>query len=112
MEADIARWTMPWDARQLMEYLQEAGVPAGAVLDCSDLYQDPQLRHRAHYSYLEHEEMGVYATDRSEFVLSLTPGHHHSPSPLLGRHTEQVLREMIGVSEEEYRQLSEEGVLR
>ena len=56
--------------------------------------------------------MGVYATDRSEFVLSLTPGHHHSPSPLLGRHTEQVLREMIGLSEEEYRELSEQGVLK
>ncbi len=111
LEANIARWTTPWNGQELMEHLQAASVPAGVVLDCSDLYKDPQLSHRAHYSYLEHEEMRTYATDRSEFVLSLTPGYHHSPSPLLGRHNEQVLKEMIGLSDEEYRQLSDEGVL-
>ena len=111
LESNIARWTTPWNGQELMEHLQAAGVPAGVVLDCSDLYKDPQLSHRAHYSYLEHEEMGTYATDRSEFTLSLTPGYHHSPSPLLGRHNEHVFKEMLGLSDGEYRQLSDEGVL-
>ena len=110
LEANIARWTTPWDAGALMGHLQAAGVPAGAVLDCSDLYGDAQLAHRAHYQRLEHEEMGAYATDRSEFILSATPGDLHSPSPLLGRHTEQVLKEMIGLSDQEYQQLEADGL--
>ena len=107
----IAGWTVTWEPAQLMEHLQSWGVPAGLVQDCRDLYEDPQLQHRGHYQFLEHPEMGTYATDRSEFVLSATPGYLHRASPLIGQHTEQVLKELIGLSDDEYRALQEEGAL-
>ena len=107
----MALWTQGFDAWELMSWLQEAGVPAGVVQDCRDLYQDPQLQHRGHYQYLEHPEMGTYATDRSEFLLSDTPGVLDRPAPMLGQHTEMVLREVFRLSEEEYRVLAEAGVL-
>ena len=55
--------------------------------------------------------MGTYATDRSEFILSATPGRLHRPAPQMGQHTEYVLREMIGLSEEEYSSLKKDEVL-
>ena len=107
----IGQWTAGWDDRVLMDTLQGAGVPAGMVNDARDLFEDPQLKYRQHFQYLEHPEIGVYATDRSELDLSRTPGSLDWAAPLLGQHTEQVLTEIFGLSTEEYRSLKEDGVL-
>ena len=98
-------------ARELMDRLQAAGVPAGMVNDCSDLFEDPQLKYRQHFQYLDHPEIGVYATERSEFDLSRTPGRMERAAPLMGQHTEQVLTELIGLSTDEYQSLKDDGVL-
>ena len=111
LERRIGEWTAGWDARGLMVVLQEAGVPAGMVNDPRDLFEDAQLEHRGHFRYLEHPEIGRYATDRSELEMSGTPGSLDRPAPLIGEHTEHVLREMIGLSEEEYRSLLDDGAL-
>ena len=111
MDRLIGEWTREWDSRELMETLQAAGVPAGMVNDSRDLFDDAQLRHREHFQRLEHPEIGQYPSDRSEFTLSRTPGALDRPAPLLGQHTEHVLREMIGLSEEEYGSLKDDGVL-
>ena len=107
----IGEWTRGWDARELMDTLQGAGVPAGMVNDPRDLFEDAQLRHRRHFQYLDHPEIGPYASDRSEFNLSRTPGSLGRPAPRIGEHTEHVLRDVIGLSEEEYRSLKDDGAL-
>lgn len=111
LDSLMGRWTAGWDARELMETLQESGVPAGMVNDTSDLFQDPQLKHRQHFQYLDHPELGVYATERSEFNLSLTPGSLERPAPLMGQHTEEVLTGFWGFSPEEYQSLKDDGAL-
>ena len=107
----VAGWTARHEQRPLMEMLQGAAIPAGMVNDPRDLFEDPQLRHREHFRWLDHPEIGPYATDRSEFELSLTPGSLDIPAPLLGQHTEHFLRNVVGLSEEEYRSLEEDGAL-
>ena len=107
----MAGWTSGWDSLELMHTLQAAGVGAGVVNDTRDLFSDAQLKHRGHFVFLEHPEMGVYATERSEMELSLTPGSLERPAPLLGQHTHEVLTQIIGLSEEEYRSLEEDGAL-
>ena len=111
LEQQLSDWTREWEGPELMHTLQQAGVPAGVVNDCRDLFEDPQLTHRGHFQFLDHPEIGSYATDRSEMDLSETPGKLDRPAPLIGEHTHQVLTEIIGFSEEEYRSLEEDGVL-
>ena len=111
LDARIAQWTAQYQQRPLMRRLMDAGVPAGMVNDPRDLFDDPQLRHRQHFRWLPHPEIGPYATDASEFELSLTPGHLDTPAPLLGQHNERFLREIIGLSDAEYRSLETDGVL-
>ena len=107
----IADWTVDQDPQELMRTLQDAGVPAGVVNDCRDLFQDPQLTHREHFKYLDHAEIGPYPSDQSEFDLSKTPGSLDTPAPLLGEHTEYALKELVGLSEDEYRSFEDDGVL-
>ena len=111
LDQKLGDWTREREAAELMDTLQQAGVPAGVVNDCRDLFEDPQLTHRSHFQFLDHPEIGPYATDRSELDLSETPGTLDRPAPLIGQHTHQVLTELIGLSEEEYRSLEEDGVL-
>ncbi len=107
----VAGWTSNHDRHDLMQKLQTAGVPAGVINDPRDLFDDAQLKHRGHFVWLDHPEIGPYATDRSEFELSLTPGSLDTPAPLLGQHTEHFLRDVIGLTGDEYRSLESDGVL-
>ncbi len=61
--------------------------------------------------YLDHPEAGRTAYDGPPFVLSKTPGKLRSPAPLLGQHTEQVCKEILGLSEDDIADLLVAGVL-
>ena len=111
LDGIIGEWTRGWDAGELMEALQGAGVPAGMVNDSRDLFEDAQLTHREHFKYLDHPEIGPYASERSEFNLSRTPGSLDRPAPLIGEHTEYVLKDLFRLSDGEYRDLKDDGVL-
>ena len=52
-----------------------------------------------------------YATDRSEMNFSVSPGGLDTPAPLLGEHTSHVLKDLIGLSDDEYDSLEKDGVL-
>ena len=92
-----------------MQACQAAGVAAGAVRDCRDLFDDPQEAHRGHFVFMDHPEMGRYASDANCFQLSETAPEYRR-APLLGEHTEYVMRELLGMPESEYRALSDDGV--
>jgi len=103
-------WTGGWDSQELMALLQGQGVAAGVVNDCRDLFSDAQLKHQGHYVFLDHPELGIYATERSEVTLTLTPGRLDRPSPLLGQDTHEALTQIVGISEEEYQSLDADGL--
>lgn len=107
----IAEWTLQWESVELMTTLQTVGVPAGMVNNSQDLFDDPQLKHREHFKHLIHPEIGAFAADKSEFILSDTPGSLDSAGPLMGQHNKQVLNDIFGISEDEYQSLEDDGVL-
>lgn len=111
LEARIAEWTAPQDGAALQERLLTAGVPAGVALKALELFQDPQLVHRKHFVPLEHAEMGTWKYDELGFKLTDSPSDLHSAAPLLGQHTELVLKEFLGCSEAEYQSLLNSGAL-
>jgi crotonobetainyl-CoA:carnitine CoA-transferase CaiB-like acyl-CoA transferase len=94
-----------------MHTLQAEGVPAGLVETTRDLFEDPQLKHRGHFVFLEHPVIGLHPFDNSEFRLSKTPARFSRASPTLGQHNEFVIKELLGMSEEEYKELLNLGVL-
>ncbi len=109
--ARVAEWTAPQDGDVVQERLLSAGVAAGVARKALELFDDPQLIHRNHFVPLEHSEMGVWNYDELGFKLSDSPSQLHSAAPLLGQHTEMVVKEFLGYSDAEYRALLETGAL-
>ncbi len=97
----MAEWTASQDARALMDLLQAAGVPAGAVQRSSDHLVDPQLAHREFFHPLEHPEMGTVPYEGHQFAISGYASGPRSAAPCLGEHSMEVLLEVLGMSPDE-----------
>ena len=110
----LAEVTAGWDSHRLMEALQSAGVPAGAVLDSKDLLFNPHLRERGFYEVVRHHpstEMPPLPYAGRPWKFSETPAVPPEAAPLMGEHNDWVLREMLGLPDEEVARLEEAGVI-
>jgi benzylsuccinate CoA-transferase BbsF subunit len=106
----IGAWTIGYTPEEVMARLQKAGVAAGVVENAADVLHDPQLNKRNIFWKMEHAEMGEFTHLGQNFMLSKTPARAYSPAPLLGEHTEQICTGILGMSDEEFVSLMQEGV--
>jgi benzylsuccinate CoA-transferase BbsF subunit len=106
----IEKWTMERSPEEVMTLLQSEGVAAGVVCNGRDQNEDPQLKAREFYRDLEHSEIGRHRYLMPPFRLSKTPGGPSQAAPCLGQHNEYVYREILGMSDEEFVSLLNEGV--
>ena len=105
--AVIEAWVAENSSHHVMEVLQGARVPAGTILSIADIMAEEQYRARGMF-----EEMGGGVTVPAMVpVLSGTPGKTRWAGPELGEHTEEVLREELGMGAEEIGALREQGVV-
>jgi crotonobetainyl-CoA:carnitine CoA-transferase CaiB-like acyl-CoA transferase len=77
-----------------LERLEAAGVPAGPILTYDQVFADPQVRHREMAVEVDHPRAGRGRVLGIPFKLSATPARVRRPAPLLGQHTDEVLREL------------------
>lgn len=80
--------------REWAELFERSGVPAGPIYLLSELFADPQVRHRQMMVEVEHPRAGPIKQTGIPVKLSQTPGRIASAPPLLGQHTERVLSEL------------------
>ncbi len=97
-------------AEEWLSKLKEAGVPCGGVRDLDELFSDPQIIERAMVVALDHPAAGLIRQLGVPIKLGDTPGAVRTPPPLLGEHTETVLRE-LGLSMEEVEHLRQSGAV-
>jgi crotonobetainyl-CoA:carnitine CoA-transferase CaiB-like acyl-CoA transferase len=90
--------------------LEEAGVPCGPILDYEEVFADPQVRERGIVREMDHPTAGRIRVVGPAVKLSETPATLRRPSPRLGEHTGEVLREM-GYDAEQIRVLSASGAI-
>ena len=97
-------------AAEWLSKLKEAGVPCGGVRDLDQLFSDPQIIDRAMVVALDHPAAGLIQQLGVPIKLGDTPGAVRTPPPLLGEHTEAILKE-IGKSIEEVEALKQSGAV-
>lgn len=109
----LAELSRDRDAEELMTALQAQAVPAGVVRTAKDIVEDdPQLRHRGHWVKLDHPEMGRSVYNAPPFRVSGVDQTPLSAAPLLGEHTDEVLRSLLGLADERIAELRADGALR
>ena len=103
----IEAWTMERTKYEVFHILGKAGVPCGPTMNAEDIYADPHLAERGMIVTLEHPQRGPFMMPGCPVQLSDSPAELKI-APLLGQHTEEVLRELLGFEEEELTELREQ----
>lgn len=93
------------------EKLAVTGVPCAPINDMAQVFEDPQVRHRGLKVAMPDSAAGTAAFVASPLRLSDTPVEYNLPPPLLGQHTDEVLRELLNVDESEIGRLRASGVI-
>ncbi len=90
--------------------LEEAGVPAGPVLEVGEMHRDPQALAREMIVQTEHPTAGSVKAIGLPIKFSDTPGGVRRSAPLFGQDTREILRDH-GFSNAEIEQLAEQGAI-
>lgn len=102
LDSHISAWTAGMGEYEAMLILQAAGVPSGVVQNAGDRFErDPQLQARGWWHRLPHPELGDSDYDGVVPKLSATPGELRMASPMLGIDTHDVMRDVVGMTDEE-----------
>jgi crotonobetainyl-CoA:carnitine CoA-transferase CaiB-like acyl-CoA transferase len=91
--------------------LDAAGVPNGPINDIAQVFAEPQVKARGVRIEVEHPVAGRLPMVASPMRFSGTPLEHKTPPPLLGEHTEEVLRELLGKDAGELARLRASGAI-
>ena len=105
-QATVFKTTAQW-----IESLEKAGVPCGPINDLQQVFADPQVQARGLRLDLPNALGSSTPQVASPLRLSETPVAYRSAPPLLGQHTDALLRNLLGMSEAQVAQLRETGVI-
>lgn len=94
-----------------IEQLEAVGVPCGPINNLDDVYKNPQVLARELVMEVPHPTAGTTKLVRSPMNMSLTPTDIAVAPPLLGQHTDDILREVLGHSDAEIAALRAQGVV-
>ena len=108
----VTGWTLEHDPYEVMETLQGIGVCAAVVQDVEDQFKrDKQYAATGFLVNLAEPEAGDVVTENVPMRMSETPGKVRGVAPLMGEHTHEIARNLLGLSDDEIKQLDEEKVL-
>jgi CoA:oxalate CoA-transferase len=110
-EPILARALRKKTTQEWLTELEPLGIPCGPVNTIDKAALDPQVQHRGMIKDIRHPRLGSVKIVDTPLKLSRTPGGAYLPSPDLGEHTVQVLRDMLGLNEKEITALREEGAI-
>ena len=105
-QATVFKSTAEW-----LRLLEAAGVPCGPINDLAQVFADPQVQARGLRVELPHPLGGTVPQVASPIRLSETPVQYRNAPPLLGEHSEQVLRQWLGLDAEQVAALRRAGVV-
>ena len=106
----IAAWTADKNDAKLSERLQGQGVAAAPVLNVGDLLSDPHYRARGTFVEVDHP-LGYRETIYGAYVKTSRTEARINPGPSIGQDNDYVLKELLGLSDERYRDLVEQQVI-
>jgi len=100
------RTTAEWVA-----LLEPLGVPCGPINRLDEVFDNPQVKHRGLKIDVPHPLSGTVPQVANPIKFSRTPLAYDTPPPLLGQHTDEILRGVLGKSDADIAELRASGVI-
>ena len=107
----ISAWSSTLSADDLLAALEREGVPAGRIFRAPDMLEDPQYQARDSVIAVEHPEFKNIKMQNVFPRMSRTQGTIRWPGPPLGAHSDEVYRELLGLTVEELAGLRDDSVV-
>lgn len=111
LDALVGGQTARWERWALMRELKEAGLAAAVVETTADIFEDPVLAGRQYWRTLQHPVMGPVRCASAPHLWNGEPVAPTAAAPLLGEHTEEISKGLLGMTGAEYDELVTGGVL-
>jgi formyl-CoA transferase len=111
LDALIGAWTRTKSREELLDLMEEYGVPAGLIYRAPEMLEDPHFKAREAIVSVQHPELGELKMQNVAPKLSRTPGRVRHGSPGLGEHNDEIYRGMLGMNAERYAQLQAAKVI-
>lgn len=105
LDSVIGEWTKTLDIESALRILEENGIPAGSIFSVEDMFNDPHYQAREMIVDLEVEDLGKLKVPGIIPKLSKTPGQIRWAGPKLGEHTDEILKEKVGLTDEQIEKL-------
>ena len=107
---EIEKWTMTMTKMEVMATLNPLNVPCGPILSMKELAEEPSLRNTGTVVEVDHPKRGKYLTVGNPIKLSDSPTDVQR-SPLYGEHTDEVLRGLLGLNDEDIEAARQQGAI-
>ena len=79
-----------------IDKMEVAGVPCGPIQSIDQVFAHPQVKHRNIWQTIPHPVAGTSPTTASPMRFSATPVQYRRHAPMLGEHTQEILKELLG----------------
>jgi crotonobetainyl-CoA:carnitine CoA-transferase CaiB-like acyl-CoA transferase len=110
LNAELAAILRRGSSAHWIELLNQAGVPCGPINTIDQVFADPQVRHLGLAQGVRSHERGDVELVGQPIIMSRTPSRIRTPPPLMGEHTDELLRE-LGYDDERIAALREAAVI-
>jgi formyl-CoA transferase len=106
----IEQWTMTKTKFEVMELCNKLDIPVGPILSMKEIAEEPSLRATGTVVEVDHPTRGAYLTVGNPIKLSDSPADVRR-SPLLGEHTDEILRKVLGYSDKDVAEIKVSGAI-
>ena len=106
----IEQWTKTLDKFEVMRACNPLNIPCGPILSMKELAEEPSLRETGTIVEVDHPTRGKYLTVGCPIKLSDSPAEVRR-SPLLGEHTDEILKEIVGWDDDQIAKAREDGAV-
>lgn len=107
----LSRHFLEGRAEDWISRVHPRGVPIGAINSIAQALDEPQVKARNMLVTIPHPLQPDFVTVGSPIKLSGTPVEYLRPAPMLGEHTDEVLKRQLGLDDERLAQLKALGVI-
>jgi crotonobetainyl-CoA:carnitine CoA-transferase CaiB-like acyl-CoA transferase len=107
----VEEWTRGKTSSEIMEIFKNEGFASGTVQNVKEVVESEHVKAREMLATVEQPQLGELKIPGCPIKFSETPAEVKTPAPLTGEHTEDILCNMLGYTQEEYQRLKDNKIV-